>query len=217
MNKLIPKKIKAIIFDMDGTLVDNIPFHREAWISFLKKHGIILAPEDFLKQDHGNIYDMIRHFFGQDLSDKNVKALGHEREKTYRDLYRPSIHEIPGLTGFLTKMRDKNLIASLATMSDAPSIDLVLDELKIRTFFHSITNGHEIQRGKPDPEIYQIALEKLALKNTDCIVIEDSIGGITSARRAGIEVIGITTSHTENELIGNGCFSAISNFHELNL
>jgi len=58
-------------------------------------------------------------------------------------------------------------------------------------------------------------LEKLALKNIDCVVIEDSIGVITSARRAGIEVIGITTSHTENELIANGCFAAISNFHEL--
>lgn len=110
-----------------------------------------------------------------------------------------------GLTSFLTKMHDKNLIASLATMNDTPSIDLVIDALNIRTFFHSITNGHEIRQGKTDPEIYQIALEKLALKSTECIVIEDSIGDITSARQAGIEVIGITTSHTENELVENGC------------
>ena len=105
--------------------------------------------------------------------------------------------------------------ASLATMSDTPSIDLVLNELNIRKFFHSITNGHEIQKGKPDAEIYNLALKKLGLKNTDCLIIEDSIGGITSARRAGIEVIGITTSHAEDELIANGCFSVISNFHDL--
>ena len=215
MSKLMTKNVKAIIFDMDGTLVDNIPFHREAWISFLKKHNIILAPEDFLKQDHGNIYEMIRHFFGRDLPYEKVKVLGQEREKAYRDLYRNNIKEIDGVTVFLKKMSEMKIKASLATMSDTPSIDLVLNELNIRKFFHSITNGHEIQKGKPDAEIYNLALKKLGLKNTDCLIIEDSIGGITSARRAGIEVIGITTSHAEDELIANGCFSVISNFHDL--
>lgn len=215
MNKTLPKNLQAIIFDMDGTLVDNIPFHRKAWITFLKRHGIILAPEDFIKQDHGNIYDMIRHFFGQEVSDRKVIDLGQERERIYIDLYRHNIKEVQGLTGFLTKASKMNIISSLASMSDAPIIDLVLDALKIRDFFHSITHGLEIHRGKPNPEIYHLALKKLALKNSECMVIEDSIGGITSAREAGLEVIGITTSLTENELIAHGCISTISNFHDL--
>ncbi len=215
MSKLTTKNLKAIIFDMDGTLVDNIPFHREAWLTFLKENNIVLAPEDFLKQDHGNVYEMIRHFFGRDLPYEKVKVLGQGREKTYRDLYRNNIQEIDGLKVLLKKMSEMNIKASLATMSDTPQIDLVLNKLNIRNYFHSITNGFEIQKGKPDAEIYNLALKKLGLKNTECLVIEDSIGGITSARRAGIEVIGITTSHTKDELIANGCVSTISNFHDL--
>jgi len=209
------KEIKAIIFDMDGTLVDNIPFHIEAWLSFLKKYNIILTAEDLLAQNKGNIDEMIRHFFGQGLPYEKVKDLGQEREKMYRDLYRHHVKEIEGLTGLLIKMCEMNIKASLATMSDTPNINLVLDTLNIRKYFHSITGGLEIQRGKPDAEIYELALKKLGLKNTDCLVVEDSIGGITSARLAGIEVIGIPTSHSKNELITHGCISTISNFLQL--
>jgi HAD superfamily hydrolase (TIGR01509 family) len=217
MIKKIPKNIKAIIFDMDGVLVDSIPYHKEAWLSFLKKHNIILAPEDFLAQNHGNIDDMIHRFFGHDLPEAQVKALGQNREEMYSNLYKGKVKEIEGLTNFLTKMSEINMLASLATMGTAQNVDFILESLKIRRFFHSITNGFEVEIGKPNPEIYQLALDKLGLNNSDCIVIEDSTGGITAARGAGIDVIGVTTSHTEDELIANGCIAAISNFNELNL
>ena len=102
-------------------------------------------------------------------------------------------------------------------MGDIPNIDFVLDELKIRPFFHSITGGHEILRGKPDAEIFKLSLKKMNFKNTECMVIEDSIGGVLSARKAGIKVIGITTSYSADELKRNGCFYTISNFKELDL
>jgi beta-phosphoglucomutase len=207
--------LKAIIFDMDGTLVDNIPFHIEAWLHFLKKHDIVLDPEEFQAQNHGNIGEMIRKFFGQDTPDEKVKELGQEKERTYRDLYKNHITEIEGLTELLKRMKKLKIKASLATMGDTPNIDFVLDELKIKQFFHSITGGHEIQRGKPDSEIFNLSMKKLKLESTDCLVIEDSMGGILSAVRAGIRVVGITTSHTEDELKSNGCLFTISDFNEL--
>jgi HAD superfamily hydrolase (TIGR01549 family) len=210
-------KVKVIIFDMDGTLVDSIPFHKDAWLSFLKKHGIILDPELFQAQNHGNIDEMIRRFFGPDISEEKVIELGQEKEKIYRDLYTHHITEVEGLTDLLNTMKKKGIEASLATMGDQPNIDFVLDKLNIRSFFQSITGGHEITRGKPDGEIFELSLKKMDLKNTDCIVIEDSIGGVLSARQAGIKVIGITTSHNTDELIKNGCIYTISNFKELDL
>lgn len=207
--------LKAIIFDMDGTLIDNIPFHKEAWLSFLKRHDILLNPEEFQAQNHGNIDEMIKRFFGQNLRDEKVKELGQEKEKTYRDLYKNHIQEIAGLTNLLNKMKDLEIKASLATMGDTPNIDFVLDELSIRKFFHSVTGGHEITRGKPDAEIFNLALKKMNLNSADCIVVEDSIGGIISARQAGIKVIGITTSHSRDELKASGCFHVVSDFVEL--
>lgn len=208
---------KAVIFDMDGTLVDNISFHKHAWLLFLKKHNIILDPDQFQAQNHGNIDEMIRRFFGQDLSDDKVKELGQEKERTYRDIYRSHIKEIHGLTNFLNIMKSMNIIAALATMGDMPNINFILDELNVRPYFFSITGGHEIVKGKPDSEIFDLSLAKLNLKNTDCIVVEDSIGGVVSALNAGIRVVGITTSHTHEELKSKGCFYTISNFDELDL
>lgn len=209
--------IKAIIFDMDGTLVDSIPFHKDAWLLFLKKHGIILAPEEFQAQNHGNIDEMIRRFFGKDLEEDKVKELGQEKERTYRAMYKSHIKEIQGLTDLLNKMNNQHIVAALATMGDMPNIDFVLDEINIRPYFSSITGGHEIVRGKPDSEIFNLALAKLNLKTTECIVIEDSLGGVISALNAGIRVVGITTSHSHEELQSNGCFYTISNFDELDL
>jgi beta-phosphoglucomutase len=213
MNKLI--KVKAIIFDMDGTLVDNMPFHMEAWLLFLKQHDILLKPEEFHAQNRGNIDEITRRFFGQNMPDEKVKELGQEKERIYRRLYRNHIKEIKGLTDFLIKLKEQGIQAALATMGDMPNIDFILDELGIRRFFCSITGGHEIVRGKPDPQIFELVLKKLNLINKECLVIEDSLGGIKSALNAGIEVIGITSSHSAEELMRNGCFCTISDFTDL--
>lgn len=210
-------KIQAIIFDMDGTLVDNISFHKNSWLLFLKKHDILLDPEQFQSQNHGNIEEMIRKFFGYHITDQEVIELGQEKESIYRNLYKKHVREVDGLTDLLTEMQEQGIKAALATNSDALCIDFILNELRIKSFFYSISGGHEISKGKPDPEIFKLALNKMNLQNTRCIAIEDSIGGVISATQAGIKVIGITTSHTAEELKENGCFFTISNFKELDL
>lgn len=137
MNLAKVKNKKAIIFDMDGTLVDSIPYHKEAWLTFLRKHNILLTPEDFLAQNHGNIDEMIRRFFGYDLPYEQIKVLGWEREEIFKDLYSPHIKEIEGLTILLTKMDKMNIKASLATMGNDMNIDQVIDGLNVRKNFHS--------------------------------------------------------------------------------
>lgn len=206
---------QAILFDMDGTLVDNIPFHSSAWISFLHTHGIDIKPEEFQAQNHGNIGEMIRRFFGSSLPDALVRSLGQEKEQTYRHLYRHHIRSVEGLTSLLQKMEHMHIKAALVTMGDMPNIDFVVDSLHIRPWFASITGGHEVEKGKPDPEIYLLALKKLNVPASACLVVEDSPGGVEAARRAGIDVVGITTSHNETELLQAGCVAAISDFHDL--
>jgi len=210
-------KLKAVLFDMDGTLVDSIPFHQSSWVTYLKTHGIVLNPEQFQAQNHGNIDTMIKHFFGNDLSPEKVIQLGNEKEELYRNSYRKHIREMDGLTEFLSILKKQDIQMALATMGDLANISFILDSLQIRSFFQVITSGQEIIKGKPDGEIYQLTLRKMNLKNSDCLVIEDSADGVLAAGNAGIKVIGITTSLSAEELRNLGCFHTISNYRDLAL
>ena len=206
---------KAIIFDMDGTLVDNIPFHRDAWLQFLQKHGIHLNASQFHAQNHGTIDEMIQRFFPQIQDPYQLYELGQEKERTYREMYRPHIHEVKGLTAFLQKLHAKGIEAHLATMGDPPNIDFTLDSLGIRSFFGFVTGGHEVSKGKPDPEIFLLSMQKAGLQPDECLVVEDSKGGIEAAKRAGISVIGISTSESKDTLKWLGCVEVVEDFEEL--
>jgi HAD superfamily hydrolase (TIGR01509 family) len=206
---------KAIIFDMDGTLVDNIPFHRDAWLQFLQQHGIHLNASQFHAQNHGNIDEMMRRFFPQIEDPYQLYELGQEKERTYRELYRPHIREVNGLSLFLQQMKANGIIGLLATMGDPPNIDFTLDSLGIRSYFSFTTGGHEVAKGKPDPEIFLLSMQKGGLKPEECLVIEDSQGGIMAAKRAGIQVVGISTSESKETLVSLGCDGAVADFEEL--
>lgn len=206
---------KAILFDMDGTLVDSIPFHREAWLRFLESHGIHLRPDEFHAQNHGTIDEMIRRFFPAVQDSTALHALGQEKERMYREIYKPHIHEVPGLSPFLSKIQALGIQAHLATMGDKPNIDFILDALGIRSFFSSITGAEEVNKGKPNPEVFLRSIEKAGVPASDCWVLEDSKGGILAGKSAGCLVIGITTSHNAEELISYGADWTVENFLEL--
>lgn len=200
---------------MDGTLVDSIPFHKKAWLSFLRNHKINLDDESFQAQNHGTIEEMMFRFFGPSLSNNQLMTFSEEKERTFREMYRPEIKQVDGLTDYLESIFLQKVRIGLATMGDQNNIDFTLDSLKIRRFFHSTTGGHEIRKGKPDPEIYELALTKIGVKAKDCLAFEDSIGGVKSATSAGIEVVGIATTHTREELLDFGCIQAVDNFERL--
>jgi beta-phosphoglucomutase-like phosphatase (HAD superfamily) len=206
---------KAVIFDMDGTLVDSIPYHKKAWLAFLRNHEIHLDEESFHAQNHGTIEEMMFRFFGPTLINTLLIDFSEEKERTFREMYRPQIKEVDGLTDYLESIFLQKVRIGLATMGDQNNIDFTLDSLGIRRFFHSTTGGHEVGKGKPDPEIYELALTKVGMKAKDCLAFEDSIGGVKSAISTGIEVIGITTTHTREELLDFGCIQAVESFREL--
>ena len=204
-----------IFFDMDGTLIDSIPFHQEAWLRFLGNHGIHLRPEDFHAQNHGTLKEMILRFFPHIKSLEKRTELGEEKERTFRSIYAPNQQEIAGLSEFLEFLKLKKIGIHLSTMGDQNNIDFTLDGLGIRHYFQTITGGHEVFKGKPDPEIFLKSLEKSGAKAVNSLVFEDSGGGIRAALAAGIPVIGIATSHSKKELLEMGCIASFKNFHEV--
>lgn len=207
--------LKGIIFDMDGSIVDNIPYHREAWLTFLQRYDILLSPADFSAQNHGTIHEMISRFFPLETDAQKIVDLGQEKEKTYRDIYQPHLKQVAGLVEFLQWLDSKQVTAHLATMGDPPNIEFTLDGLGIAPHFATVTGGHEVSKGKPAPEIFLRALAKSQLNKHECLAIEDSAGGVKSALAAGLTCIGMTTSSTPQELKDLGCLTAVSDFYEL--
>jgi beta-phosphoglucomutase family hydrolase len=193
--------LKAVLFDMDGVIVDNLPYHVEAWLLFCERNGIPLTKEVFYKELNGmNSKDTFEWFYKKEMTRAEVEVLEEEKELLYREFYAEHRKPAKGLLTFLHDLRSRGIKTALATSAGPGNIDFIVDGLGIRDQFDAIIGGAEVTKGKPDPEIYIKAAALVGVSPADCIVIEDSLQGIASGQAAGAWVVGITTSHTADEL-----------------
>jgi beta-phosphoglucomutase len=207
-------RVKAFIFDMDGTIVNNTPYHTKAWLQFLSKYNIHINEEALYSRIFGVSKEIMPRFFGKDLEPGSNVSLVNEKEALYRDLYKDIIEELNGLKHLLQIAKEKNIAVAMATMSDIPNINFIVDKLGIRSSFDMIAGAEQITRGKPHPEIYQLVLSTLKINPEEAIVFEDSHGGVLSARAAGIKVIGICTTHSKEQFKEWGVDICINDFEE---
>lgn len=192
--------IRAAIFDMDGTLVDNMHFHQQAWFSFLEDHGIQVSEAEYHAKNAGILPEIIARFFPDVTDIEIVYELGRKKERKYQEIYRPHVKALPGLETFLTSLRQAGIRIALATAADRGNIDFTLDALGIRDHFDVIVGAEEVSKGKPDPEVFLLTAEKLGIEPDACAAFEDSNPGIRAALAAGMRVVGLATTHTNDEL-----------------
>jgi beta-phosphoglucomutase len=189
--------IRALIFDMDGVIVDSNPWHRTAWQEYNRSLGVEMT-EAMQQKMYGKRNDeLIREFFGHGLGDSEVFAHGAAKEALYREMIKPHINDVlvPGIREFLARHRD--LALAVATNAEPPNVDFVLDETRLRPFFRVIVNGHQVANPKPHPEIYLRVADELGVNPADCVVFEDSYTGIEAGLAAGMRVVGISTTHDD--------------------
>lgn len=184
----------ALIFDMDGVIVDSNPLHREAWVAFNRRYGLETT-DAMLERMYGRRNDQIVGDFFGDLPADEVAARGAAKEEIYRELLANRIEAtlVPGLRSFLDVFRGAPM--ALATNAEPENVDFVLDRAGLRRYFRVVVDGHQVSHPKPHPEIYLRAAELLEISPPNCIVLEDSHTGIAAARSAGMRVIGIGTTH----------------------
>jgi beta-phosphoglucomutase len=204
--------IKGAVFDMDGTLVDNMHFHQKAWSEFLGRYDINMTVEEYNRKNTGTITDIVPRFFPQVSDPAEIIRLGMEKEQLYRDLYRGHVEPLPGLKTFLTSLREAGISLALATAADKGNIDFTIDALGIRDFFGAITGWEDVERGKPHPDVYLKSAQKLGLNPADCMAFEDSMSGIRSALAAGMKVIGLATTHNREELADLPLYAVIDHY-----
>ena len=192
---------KGIIFDMDGVIIDNGEAHDEAWKIFCKKYKIEMTDEELKKNLHGRANkDILKYIFKREVSESEIKEYEDEKEKMYREFYAENIKSAEGLIDFLKLLNEKGIKRGIATSSPQENIDFIMENLNIREYFDFIVNSAMVKRGKPYPDIYLKALNEIGLPKEDCVVFEDSHSGIEAAHSAGIDVIGVTTANSEDEM-----------------
>lgn len=194
--------MKAIIFDMDGVIVDTNPHHRTAWREYYQRYGKTLSDADFLEYISGkHNAEIVAHLFaGQPLAPADVLRLSNEKEALFRELYRPDITPVGGLVEFLTVLRAAGIRTAVATSAPIENLDFVMDALALRPYFDALLNESMVSRPKPDPEIYQKAMAGLGVQPTDSVIFEDSMTGIRAAKASGAYVVGVATTQTTDEL-----------------
>lgn len=206
----------AFIFDMDGTIVDNMQFHTQAWLRFLAEMNLSISEDELQRQNHGTIEEVIRRLCGSHLSKAEVVALGNRKESLYRELYRPHLQLIAGFRDFVREAQALRIPMAIGTSAGQANLDLVMQGLNIGSYFDVFITGEQVKYGKPHPETFQRAAQQLGVQPGQCIVFEDLPAGIEAAQHAGMRSIALTTTfpaHTFKHL--NGVQRIISDYTSL--
>jgi len=190
-----PRSGPALIFDMDGVLVDSNAAHKEAWIRFNRRYGVETT-DAMIEHMYGRRNDeIVRDFFGSDLPSEEVAARGKAKESFYREMIAAHLEQmlVPGAAQFLHRYRD--LPMAVASNAEIENIDFLLDRAGLRPYFRVVLCGSQVARPKPYPDIYLLAAQLLGVQPQSCVVFEDSPSGVAAATAASMPVIGLRTTY----------------------
>jgi beta-phosphoglucomutase len=191
----------AIIFDLDGTILDNNAFHLESWKKYLKNIGREMTDEEYNANINGRTNrDVVKYLYGKDSSEEAIQKATLEKESIYRELYKPHIKPVEGLIELLDILYDHDIPMAIATSGIKVNIDFMFENVPIRKYFRKVVDSSYITNGKPDPEIFLKTAAFLDTPPSQCLVFEDAVVGIKAAKAAGMKVIAIATTHTKEEL-----------------
>ena len=194
-------KPAAVIFDLDGTLIDNNQYHIEAWKVFFEKIGRPFSMEEYKTNMNGRINrDIFYYLFGKQLSAAEIEQLTDEKEALYREYYAPFIAPIPGLTNLLQHIQQVGIPMAIATSGLPINIAFMFKHIEIEGYFEKVIDATYVTNSKPHPEIFLKAAAAVNANPHNCIAFEDSVAGVRSAKAAGMKVVGLTTTHTAEDL-----------------
>lgn len=202
----------SFIFDIDGTIIDSMPFHGSSWEAFLVRRGIPYDGERFLRSTAGRTgVEIMRELFGP-MSDDAAWALVHEKEDVYRELFRPAFREIDGFRAFARAARGEGIRIGCATAGDANNIAFALEGLGMAGEFDALAGAQDVANGKPAPDLFLLAAQRMGADPASCIVFEDAPLGIEGARRAGMLAVGVTSGESAERLAGSHVIATIPDY-----
>lgn len=195
--------IKAFIFDLNGTMINDMQYHANAWYDILNndlKAG--LTWDEVKVEMYGKNDELLERIFGKNhFSPERTKQLSIEKERRYQQAYLPNLELIKGLQQFLEKTEKAGILMAIGSAAIPFNIDFVLDNLNVRHFFKAVVSADDVATSKPDPETFNKCAALLDVPPENCLVFEDAPKGVEAAQNAGMACIVLTTMHPKLEFI----------------
>ncbi len=207
---------RAAVFDLNGTLVDDIAFHFRAFKELGERVGFAMDEAIFQSCNGLKNEDIFPRLLGREIGPALVLELGRAKEETYRALYRPHLAPVAGAPELLARLRTAGVKLAVASSAPPENRALVLDGLGWNDAFDVVVASEGL-RGKPAPDIFLAAAERLGCPPSSCIAFEDAVNGVAAARAAGMTVIGVTTNVPAAALLEAGATNTIADFTELSV
>jgi beta-phosphoglucomutase len=210
-----PGTTRAVVFDMDGVLIDSGAHHRDAWRQLLADLGLTPAP-DFWRLTIGRpAEEAVALLLDRAVDAEEARHLARRKREHYTRLTARGMLPIVGAPAFVAALVRQGVPRAVATSASRRDMEEMLTDVGLRDHFEVVVTAEDVRRGKPDPEVYLRAAAGLGLPPAACVVFEDSLVGIRAARAAGMRVIGVATAHTDDELRAAGAEAAIADFEGL--
>lgn len=184
---------RAVLWDMDGTLIDSEDLHWASWRETMANQGIAITREQFLSTFGQRNDSILPQWLGAAATPERIERIANAKEESYRNLVRKNgISPLPGVTGWLQRLHERGWLQAIASAAPRTNIEVVLEALSASHFFQGIVSAEDVHRGKPDPEVYLTAASRVGAAPGRCIVVEDAVAGVEGARNAGMKSIGVS-------------------------
>jgi beta-phosphoglucomutase len=206
-----PNSVRAVIFDMDGVLIDSHPTHRTAWSKFLSLMGKDVSEVElaFILDGHRRT-DILRHFFGE-LEEKDLQEYGRRKDEIFRGLER-EIEPVRGVLGFIQELGRRQIALAIATSASEIRTFSTIERMGLGGCFQAVITASDVSEGKPDPAVYRLACERMSIVPHHALAFDDAGAGIIAARAAGIRCIGVASNGLSVSLLKAGAEQVIPHF-----
>ena len=192
---------KAFLFDLNGTMINDMPYHIKAWHRILNDLGADISMERMKQECYGKNHELLERIFPERFTEEEKNNMSLEKEKQYQASFKPYLELLPGLQKFLAQSHDSGIKMGIGSAAIMFNIDFVLDNLGIRKYFGALVSADNVNSSKPDPETFLSCANLLGVPPGECLVFEDAPKGVESALNAGMDAVVVTIMHEPDEFV----------------
>jgi beta-phosphoglucomutase len=192
---------KAYLFDLNGTMIDDMSYHIRAWHRILNEMGANISMGSMKEECYGKNHELLERIFPNRFSEEEKNRMSLEKERQYQQEFKPHLELLPGLPDFLEQAHKAGIKMAIGSAAIMFNIDFVLDNLNIRHYFDTIISADDVAESKPNAETYLSCAAQLNISPEDCVVFEDAPKGVESALNAGMQSVVITIMHEKEDFL----------------